>query len=174
MILLNVEGRSKSTLPPHELQVLHGFFPYALKVCVVQIDVKPWLAGAEGRLILEGIAGEDRPSSNVWEGNKMKFLFTTELKFQPPLEALPGLFDAGMAWAEKYQKEGKLEIVWSRVGGPGSGGIANVDSLEELDAMMAESPMAAFFEVHIVPITDLKASLERTKQTLQARARARG
>jgi muconolactone delta-isomerase len=134
MILLNVEGRSKSTLPPHELQVLRGFFPYALKVSVVQIDVQA-LVGRSG-----GVDASGRHSR--------------------------------VAWAKRYQKEGKIEAVWSKASAQGGGGIANVDSLEELDAIMVEWPLAGLFKAHIVPITDLKASAERSKRVLQARLNA--
>jgi len=50
----------------------------------------------------------------------------------------------------------------------GGGGIANVGSLEELDAVMAEFPFGAISDVEVIPLVDLDASLERMKQSVEA------
>ena len=100
----------------------------------------------------------------------MKFLVISKLKFPLPPEAAPGLMDALAAWAEKYTASGKLEAVWANAGRPGGGGIVNVDSLEELDAIMLESPIGPFSEIEIHPITHLNDSLQRAKQAFQAMA----
>jgi muconolactone delta-isomerase len=102
----------------------------------------------------------------------MRFLVTTEPKFLQPPEALPGLLDALVAWAEKYRKAGKFEAVWSRAGAQGGGGIANVDSLEELNEIMVEFPFGPFYEIHILPITDLKSAAEQAKRVIQAQVSA--
>ena len=71
---------------------------------------------------------------------KMKFLINTRLTVSPPPEMMPALIDAMTAWTNRFTESGKLEAVWSYAGLAGGGGIANVDSLEELDASMVEFP----------------------------------
>ena len=43
-----------------------------------------------------------------------------------------------------------------------------MDSLEELDAVMAEFPFGATSDIEIIPLVDLDASLQRMKQFLEA------
>jgi muconolactone delta-isomerase len=100
----------------------------------------------------------------------MRFLVTTKTKFPMPPEAAPGLMDALSAWASKYTENGKMEAVWADAGRTGGGGILNVASPEELDAIMIEFPVGPFSEVEVVPITELQASLERSKEMFQAMA----
>jgi muconolactone delta-isomerase len=100
----------------------------------------------------------------------MKFLVTSEPTSPMPPEAAPGLMDALMAWAKRYTESGEIEAVWATAGKAGGGGIINVDSLEELDAIMVEFPVGVFSEIQIVPIVDLNASLERAKRAFQAMA----
>lgn len=102
----------------------------------------------------------------------MKFLVTTSPKFQAPPEAVPGLMDALKAWTSSYIESGHLEAVWSVAGKAGGGGILNVGSLEELDAIMAGFPFAPFSEIEIIPIVELNDSIDRVKQAYQARAQA--
>ena len=74
----------------------------------------------------------------------MRFLVTSTSKHQVPPEALPGLLDALIAWANKYTESGKFEAIWATAGRAGGGGIINADSLEELDAIMVEFPLGPF------------------------------
>jgi muconolactone delta-isomerase len=59
---------------------------------------------------------------------------------------------------------------WTNAGKAGGGGILNVESLEELDAILVEFPVGPFSEIEVVPITELQASLERSKQMFAAMA----
>ncbi len=102
----------------------------------------------------------------------MKFLVTSTTKNPIPPEMVPALVDAMAAWASKYTESGKLEAVWSFAGLAGGGGIANVDSLEELDAILVEFPFGPFSEIEILPIVDLNESLQRLKQAALAVAQA--
>ncbi|MDP2659232.1 MAG: hypothetical protein Q8R28_00685, partial [Dehalococcoidia bacterium] len=68
----------------------------------------------------------------------MRFLIIVNSKFPPPPEAIVGLFDAMIGWVAKYKS--KMDTSWATAGSPGGGGIFNVSSLEELDAIMAEYP----------------------------------
>ena len=89
-------------------------------------------------------------------------------KHLPPPELVLVLVDAMGAWQSKYAD--KMEQIWAFAGTQGGGGILNVESLEELDAIMGEFPFGPFSEVEILPLTDLGASLQRTKERIAAMA----
>jgi muconolactone delta-isomerase len=65
----------------------------------------------------------------------MKFLIISKPKHMIPPEFTVPLVDAFSAFLDQYSASGKLESVWSFAGTQGGGGIINVDSLEELDAI---------------------------------------
>ncbi|MEE9203228.1 MAG: muconolactone Delta-isomerase family protein [Dehalococcoidia bacterium] len=98
----------------------------------------------------------------------MRFLITSKNKFPMPPEAVPGVLDAMIAWAKKYTGNGKIQDIWSCAGLQAGGGIANVNSLEELDAIMTEFPLGPFSETEIYPLVDLNDALQRMKQVAQA------
>jgi muconolactone delta-isomerase len=85
----------------------------------------------------------------------------------PPDMAL-GLFDALSAWAKAHQEQGKLEQIWSFAGMPGGGGVANVGSLEEFDALMNGFPLSPFSTIQAYPLVDLEPSLESVRQSIRA------
>ena len=60
-----------------------------------------------------------------------------------------------------------MEQVWNFAGVAGGGGILNVASLEELDAVMSGYPLSPFSSVEIYPLTDLAASLQRVKERME-------
>lgn len=98
----------------------------------------------------------------------MKFLVTTVERSPVPPEIVVGMMDVMAAWAKKYTGNKKMEQIWMFAGRHGGGGIINVDSLDELDAIMAEFPLAAFAEVQIYPLVDFQASIQRAKQAMAA------
>ncbi len=100
----------------------------------------------------------------------MRFLITGKNKFQMPPEMAPALVDGTIAWAKKYTGSGKLEQLWGLAGMSEGGGIANVNSADELDAIMTEFPLGPFTEIETHPLVDLVGSMERLKQAMQAMA----
>ncbi len=100
----------------------------------------------------------------------MKFLIVTKSKAPFPPEMVMGLIDAMAGWARKYTTSGKIEQIWGFAGLQGGGGIASVNSLEELDAIMTEFPFAPFSDTEIYGLTDLQAGLQNVKQAIQAMA----
>ena len=104
----------------------------------------------------------------------MKFLVISKPKHMVPPEFTVPLIDAFTAFLDKYSATGQLESVWSYAGTQGGGGIANVDTMEELDAIMAEYPFGPFSDVEVYPLTDLRESLQRTKQIAQMMAQQMG
>ena len=102
----------------------------------------------------------------------MEFLIISKNKHMTRPEVGPSLIDATLTWARKY--EGQIEQIWSFAGQlwPTTGqqaeeGVANVESLEELDTILAESPLGPFLETEVCPLVDLEVSLQRQKETLQ-------
>ena len=104
----------------------------------------------------------------------MKFLVISKPKHMIPPEFTVPLIDAFSAFLDNYSASGTLESVFSFAGSQGGGGILNVDSLEELDAIMAEYPFGPSSEVEVYPLTDLKESLQRSKQIAQMMAQQMG
>jgi muconolactone delta-isomerase len=100
----------------------------------------------------------------------MKFLVISNPKHPVPPEIGPTLVDAMSAWVKQHTASGKIESTWSFAGTAGGGGIVNVDSPEELDAIMVAFPFGAFSEVEIYPLVDLHEALHRSKQAMLAMA----
>jgi muconolactone delta-isomerase len=98
----------------------------------------------------------------------MRFLVISKNRHLPPPEMMSPLIDAMIAWSNKMQASGKAEARWALAGGPGGGGILNVDSLDELNALMSEFPFGPFSDTDVIPIVDLVPALERTKQAMSA------
>jgi muconolactone delta-isomerase len=96
----------------------------------------------------------------------MRFLVIIKPKHMVPPEVNLKLLDAVGPWQSKHGK--KIEMIWAFAGTQGGGGIANVDSLEELDAVMAEFPLLGASDVEILPIVDMNSSLQRVRQAIQA------
>ena len=89
----------------------------------------------------------------------MRFLVTLEPKHMIPPDMVPNLIDGLIAWSEANN----WDAIWSNAGHAGGGGIANVDSLEQLDELMIAFPMGPFYDVKVTPIVDLGPSMERVK-----------
>ena len=98
----------------------------------------------------------------------MKFLIITKPKHLVPPEITARLIDAIGPWRSKYAR--KIEQAWGFAGIGAGGGILNVDSLEELDAVMAEFPMGGVADIEIIPLVDLDGSLQRAKKAMEAMA----
>jgi muconolactone delta-isomerase len=103
----------------------------------------------------------------------MRFLVISKPKHLTPPEATVPLIDAFLAWIDKYSKTGQLESIWSFAGSNGGGGVANVDSAEEMDAIMAEYPFAVFSDIEMYPLVNVKEALQRRKQIAQTMAQMR-
>jgi muconolactone delta-isomerase len=103
----------------------------------------------------------------------MKFLIISKNKHMTPPEVGPSLIDATLTWARKY--EGQIEQIWSFTGqlwsftGQETGrGVADVESLEKLDTILAEFPLGRFSETEVYPLVDVDVLPQRQKETLQS------
>ena len=98
----------------------------------------------------------------------MRFLVVTKPKHPAPPEMVLGLADAMTPWINKYTGNKKIEQAWGFAGIAGGFGIANVNSFEELDAIMMEFPFGPLSEIEIYPLVDVLGSVQRMKQAIQA------
>ena len=98
----------------------------------------------------------------------MKFLIMSHSKHPFPPEIGPALVDAMYGWPDRHSA--KMEQVWGFAGVQGGGGVLNVTLLEELDQVMTEFPFAPFSETQVIPLTEIRASLDRVKQAMAAMA----
>ena len=73
----------------------------------------------------------------------MDFPLKTMMRDPMPPEMVAPMFEAPLGWAQKHRASGKLERMWNFAGLQGGGGILNVDSHEELEAIMNEFPPGA-------------------------------
>ena len=97
----------------------------------------------------------------------MRFVVSTKLRHLVPPEVSIKLLNAMAPWQKQWG--GKIEQVWSFAGIQGGGGILNVESLEELDAVMSSFPLLGISDVEVLPIVDLDDSLKRSLKVLEAR-----
>jgi muconolactone delta-isomerase len=89
----------------------------------------------------------------------MQFLIIAKPSSPPPPEMLMSLIDAMEAWLAKNQADGTLKSSWSFAGTQGGGGILEVDSHEQLDAIMAGFPFGPFNSIEVHALSDLGQSL---------------
>lgn len=97
----------------------------------------------------------------------MKFLIVSEGRDPvPPEMALP-MMDMMAGWLAEHRGSGKLLDAWSFAGQVGGGGILEVDSHEELDAVMAGFPFNATSTVAVFPLADLDSALANARKTFE-------
>jgi len=96
----------------------------------------------------------------------MRFLVTSTPKFPPPPDALPMLVSAMRDWAKRHQSSNKIEQIWGFVTG-GGGGIMNVASHEELNAIIAEMPFGPFADTDVRPIIALEVGLNNFAEAMK-------
>jgi muconolactone delta-isomerase len=70
-----------------------------------------------------------------------------------------GMVEGMKRWANVHRQAGTIEQIWS-FAGIGGVGVLNVDSHEELDAIMAGFPFAPFSKIEVYALADLAAGLE--------------
>jgi muconolactone delta-isomerase len=99
--------------------------------------------------------------------SELKFLVVTKSRQSLPPEAAVMMLEGMREWAKKYSANKKFEQIWSFSGLPGGGGIVNVSSIEELDAIMAEYPLAQFSETQIYPLVDIDRSIDNAVNAIR-------
>ncbi len=104
----------------------------------------------------------------------MKFLVTIIQKQPPPPEIMPALIEATIKWMAWAKGNGKFDAVYSIAGQPGGLGIANVDSLEDLNDLVARYPMTPFCNVQTLPLSDVDQALATQREVVKKMATLKG
>ena len=97
----------------------------------------------------------------------MQFLVLTRQATPPPPEMLIPMLDAMTAWVAQHRASGSVVAVWAFAGTNGGGGVLEVESHEELDAIMARFPFAPFSSIEVIALSDLDASLSNARAFVQ-------
>jgi len=98
----------------------------------------------------------------------MRFLVVSKGRDPVPPEMAVPILQMFQGWLAEHRASGKLEQAWSFAGQVGGGGIANVDSLEEFDAMMATWPFSQTSDIEVYPLADLDSVLETSLANVQS------
>jgi muconolactone delta-isomerase len=98
----------------------------------------------------------------------MRFLVVANNRGPVPPDMAIGLFESFSAWLKKYTANKKIEQAFGFAGEQGGGGILNVDSFDELNAIIAEWPLNPFSQIDVHPLMDLQTSIQQTKQAILA------
>jgi muconolactone delta-isomerase len=97
----------------------------------------------------------------------MRFLIVTRATSPFPPAIAPMLVAGMKQWTAAHRESGKMEQMWSFAGMAGGGGILNVDSHEELDAVMAGFPFGPLSHIELYPLADLDAGLDNFAKSMQ-------
>ena len=90
----------------------------------------------------------------------LKFLIIWRLKIGPQVTPQMGQAVIKMAdYTEELRKKGKLEKQYHLVGGHGAVWISDVESNDELELMLARSPVYNFAVYEIYPLTEMKPGI---------------
>ncbi len=98
----------------------------------------------------------------------MRFLVITRGREAVPPEMGMAMMQMMQGWLAEHRGSGKLEEAWSFAGLVGGGGIVNVDTLEELDAMMASFPFGQTSDLQVFGLADLDEGLANGLAQMQA------
>lgn len=104
----------------------------------------------------------------------VRFLVVTRASAPFPPDMAEMLVAAMKQWANAHRQSGKMEQIWSFAGMAGGGGILNVSSHEELDAIMSGFPFGPFSAIEVYPLADLDAGLDNFSQAIRQMMSAMG
>ena len=93
----------------------------------------------------------------------MQFLVITRQKTPAPPEMLMPMLGAMEAWLAQNRTSGKATAMWGFAGTIGGGGVLEVESHEELDAIMSRFPFGPFSTIEIIPLCSIEESLTNAK-----------
>ena len=99
----------------------------------------------------------------------MRFLVLSVSREALPPEKVRSLIGAMRAWLAEHRAAGKLVEDYSLAGRSGSCRILDVESHEELTAVMAGFPFGPFSDIEVYPLSDLDAALDTYERTMTDR-----
>ena len=77
------------------------------------------------------------------------------------------MLEAMSAWLAQHRASGKMTAAWAFAGTTGWGGVLEVESHEELDAIMARFPFGPFSTTEIISLSDVEQSLANGRAFVQ-------
>jgi len=91
----------------------------------------------------------------------VKFLIITRSRGSAalPPAAMPALIEATKAFITRGRNAGKWDVVYSHT--QGGVAIANHDTAEDLNAWLADYPMAPFEDIEVLPLADVDKTLDK-------------
>jgi muconolactone delta-isomerase len=94
-------------------------------------------------------------------GAPMKFLVTVTPRQVAPMPpgAIAEVLSAQRDWLKRKLKDGTLDCAYGFIGGGGVG-IANADSIEEMHALLVQSPGFAIGDNEVRPLGDFNETVE--------------
>ena len=95
----------------------------------------------------------------------MRFLITSTPKFPIPPELVPVLLHAMHDWVKRHTASKKIEQIWGFVNG-GGGGVLNVASHEELNAILTEMPFTPFADTRADALIPIEVGLNNFQQAM--------
>jgi hypothetical protein len=95
----------------------------------------------------------------------MRFLVTMTPKHQTPLENLPGMLEAAIAWHDRHQDH--FESFGTFVGGGGFS-VVNAADERELNQMMVEMPFTTFAHVDVRVALEGVTGMHQAKEAFAA------
>ncbi len=104
----------------------------------------------------------------------MRFLVLGERVHEVPTDMLPRILDGAIDWVKRYKANGKLELAYLNAGRQAGCYIFNVGSLEELNTIMTEFPLAAYGKIQVIPLVDAIEGLTAQKHVVEAFATVAG
>ena len=93
----------------------------------------------------------------------MQFLVITRQKTPAPPEMLMPMLGATEACLAENRASGKAKAMWGFAGTIGGGGVLEVESHEELDAIMSRFPFGPFSTIEIIALSDIDATIANAK-----------
>ena len=97
----------------------------------------------------------------------MQFLVITRPSTPPPPEMLMPMIGAMEAWVAQNRASGKAKAVWGFAGTKGGGGVIEVESHEELDAIMSRFPFGPYSTIEVIALSDIDESIANAKAFVQ-------
>ena len=89
----------------------------------------------------------------------MRFLVFSRSREAIPVDVLLPMVHMMQEWVDEHTASGKMQDSFSFAGLAGGGAILDVDSLEELDSIMAGFPFGQHSEVTLYALADLNVAL---------------
>jgi muconolactone delta-isomerase len=115
---------------------------------------------------------KDQRCHGIQEVAVVRFLVLSISREALPPDQVLSLIGAMRAWVAEHRATGRLVEDFSLAGLSGSCRILEVDSHEDLTAIMAGFPFGPFSDIQVYPLSDLDSALDSYEQVMAQRMEA--